>query len=106
VAITTFAFSNSYYLSIALLFCAGILNLAFYSSAQAIVQIQAPSHLRGRLVGLFSMSALGLRAFSGVTVGVSGALIGIHWSLGLSAIALFGVTVGLLAYATSPSIST
>jgi len=66
----------------------------------------APAHLRGRLVGLFSMSALGLRAFSGVTVGVSGALIGIHWSLGLSAIALFAVTVALLAYAVSPSVST
>ena len=75
------------------------MNLAFYSSAQTIVQIQAPSHLRGRLVGLFSMSALGLRAFSGVTVGVLGGLIGIHRSLALSAIALFAVTVILLLYA-------
>ena len=29
-----------------------------------------------------------MRAFSGVTVGLLGAVIGIHWSLGLSAAAL------------------
>jgi hypothetical protein len=100
VTIVAFAFSTNYYLSIVLLFLGGILNLAFYSSAQTIVQILAPAHLRGRFVGLFSMSALGLRAFSGVTVGVVGGLIGIHRSLGLSGIALFAVTVVLLAYAT------
>src|SRR5437899_363727 len=99
VAIAAFALSTNYYLSLVLLFFGGILNLAFYSSAQTIVQIQAPSHLRGRLVGLFSMSALGLRAFSGVTVGVLGGLIGIHRSLALSAVALFAVTVILLLYA-------
>ena len=100
-AIGVFALSRNYYLSLALLFFAGILNLAFYSSAQAIVQIMAPSHLRGRLVGLFSMSALGLRAFSGVTVGIVGSLIGIHWSLAFSAMGLLVVTATLLVYTTS-----
>src|SRR5262245_29991898 len=99
VTTAAFAVSTNYYVSLALLFVGGILNLAFYSSAQAIVQILAPSHLRGRLVGLFNMSALGLRAFSGVTVGVIGGVIGIHRSLAFSAIALFVVTFILLAYA-------
>jgi MFS family permease len=98
VLIAAFAFSKNYFLSMALLFCAGILNLAFYSAAQAIVQLLAPSHLRGRLIGLFSMSAFGLRAFSGVTVGVIGGLIGVHWSLALSAMALMAVTLALLAF--------
>jgi MFS family permease len=105
-AMAAFALSGNYYLSLALLFCAGMLNLAFYSSAQAIVQIMAPAHLRGRLVGLFSMSALGLRAFSGVTVGIMGAVVGIHWSLASSALALLVVTAGLLVYTVhaSPSV--
>jgi len=97
-AIGAFALSANYYWSIVLLFLAGILNLAFYSSAQAIVQMKAPSHLRGRLIGLFSMSALGLRAFSGVTVGLLGAVVGIHWSLAVSATALLAVTAVLLAF--------
>jgi MFS family permease len=93
-----FALSNNYYLSLALLFFAGIVNLAFFSSAQAIVQIKAPAHLRGRLVGLFGMSALGLRALSGVTVGLLGSVIGIHRSLAVSALALLLVTVTLLLF--------
>jgi MFS family permease len=87
-------------LSLVLLFCAGILNLAFYSSAQSIVQIRAPGHIRGRLIGLFSTSAFGLRAFSGITVGVAGSMIGIHWSLALSTTVLFAITLGLLVYAS------
>jgi len=98
VTITGFALSTNYYLSLVLLFFGGILHLAFYSAAQTIVQIEAPSHLRGRFVGLFGMSALGLRAFSGVTVGVVGGLIGIHRSLAVSAVVLFAFTVVLLAY--------
>ena len=79
-----------------MLFIAGALNLAFYSIAQTIVQLEAPMHLRGRLIGLFSMSAFGLRAFSGVTVGVIGGLIGVHWSLALSSLVLLAVTLGFV----------
>ena len=56
--------------------------------AQALVQINAPADIRGRVVGLFNMAGLGMRAFSGITVGLAGAAIGIHWSLGLSAAVL------------------
>ena len=98
VAVAAFAFSSSYLLSLALLFCAGVLNLTFYSTAQTIVQLLAPANLRGRLIGLFATSTFGLRAFSGVTVGVVGGMIGIHWSLALSAMALFTVTVALFAF--------
>ena len=56
--------------------------------AQALVQLNAPHDIRGRVVGLFNMAGLGMRAFSGITVGVLGAGIGIHWSLGLSAVVL------------------
>jgi hypothetical protein len=34
------------------------------------------------------MAGLGMRAFSGITVGLLGAAIGKHWSLGLSAAVL------------------
>jgi MFS family permease len=98
LVITAFALSYNYNLSLMLLFFAGLLNLAFYSMAQTIVQLLAPGHLRGRVIGLFSMASMGLRAFSGVTVGVVGGLIGVHWSLALSAMALLAVTLGLFAF--------
>src|SRR5258706_625774 len=78
------------------LFAAGFLELSFYSMAQTLVQINAPAPVRGRVVGLFSMSALGLRAFSGITVGLGGSLIGIHLSLALSAALLLAMILVML----------
>jgi len=99
LAIGGFALAGNYWLALSLLAMAGFLNLAFSAMAQTLVQVHAPEHLRGRVVGLFSMSSLGLRAFSGVTVGVLGAWIGIHWSLALSALLLMAATLLLLSYA-------
>jgi MFS family permease len=84
-AIAGFAVSTSYPLALALLFAAGFFELAFYAMAQTLVQLNAPPHLRGRLIGVFLMSSLGMRAFAGVTVGLGGSLIGVHWSLAVSA---------------------
>jgi len=93
-----FAAATNYHFAVVLMFVAGFLYLAYSSMAQALVQLEAPAHLRGRLIGLYQMSNNGLRAFSGITVGLLGALIGIHWSLALSAVLLLGVTVVLLAF--------
>ena len=63
--------------------------------AQALVQLNAPTDIRGKVVGLFNMAGLGMRAFSGITVGLFGAAIGIHWSLGQSAAGLMGLLLVL-----------
>jgi len=99
VVITGFALSHNYYLSLALLFVAGVLNLTFSSMGQTIVQLLSPPQLRGRLIGLFAMASMGLKAFSGLTVGVLGGLIGVHWSLAASAMVLLTVTLALFAFA-------
>jgi MFS family permease len=94
-----FAASSIYALSLVLLFATGFLELSFNAMAQTLVQIRAPAHIRGRVIGLYQMSSLGMRAFSGVTIGIVGSLIGIHWSLALSAMALLAAVTGLLAFA-------
>ncbi len=103
LVITGFAVTTAYAVALSLLFLAGLFNLAFLSMAQTLVQLLAPAHLRGRLIGLFAMSTLGLRAFSGVTVGVFGGVVGVHWSLALSAMVLLAVAIGLLAFAMRSS---
>jgi MFS family permease len=88
LSLLAFAAIKIYALAIALLFAAGFFELSFNTMAQALVQLNAPADIRGRVVGLFNMAGLGMRAFSGITVGLFGAAIGIHWSLGLSAAVL------------------
>jgi MFS family permease len=95
-----FALSESYVLSVVLLFTAGLLDLTFSSMAQTLIQLEAPAQIRGRVVGLYNTFGQGLRAFSGATIGAGGALIGIHWSLALCAMILFAAMSVLLALMT------
>jgi MFS family permease len=97
MALGSFAFAYSYPVALALLFVAGFFELSFSSMAQTLVQLNAPVAIRGRVIGLFNMSALGMRAFSGITVGVVGSLVGVHASLAVSAAALLFV-IGALFY--------
>ena len=94
-----FALTTSFPVAVVLLFVAGFLFLAYSSMAQTLVQMHAPPEIRGRVIGVYSMAALGLMTFSGMTIGLLGGVVGVHWSLGGSAIALMVVTL-LLAHMT------
>ncbi len=96
-ALTGFALASAYPLALALLFTAGFFELSFNTMAQTLVQLNAPPEMRGRVIGLFNMASLGLRTFSGITVGLIGSLIGVHWSLALAALVMLAVTGALLA---------
>jgi MFS family permease len=96
-ALVGFARANVYAIALILLFVAGFVELAFNSMAQALVQMNAPAEIRGRVIGVFSMSSMGLRTFSGLNVGLLGASLGIHNSLALSGAALFVLYAALFA---------
>ena len=76
-----FPFVHGYAAAVTVLVLAGVFNIAY----------------AGRVVGLFNTSMLGLRAGSGVTVGVLGAVIGVELSLTLSAVVVVAIALGLLA---------
>lgn len=96
-ALTGFALIKIYPVALLLLFIAGFLELSFSAMTQTLVQLNAPPEMRGRVIGLFNMSALGLRAFSGIFVGLAGSMVGIHASLAASAIVLLVVMLVILA---------
>jgi MFS family permease len=100
-----FVMTNSYLLAVLLLVVGGIANLAAMSIGQTVVQLMAPPDKRGRIVGLYSMAANGLRFGSGITVGFLGGFIGVHWSLGLSSAILCvgALVVALYAQITRPN---
>ena len=104
-ALAGFALSPLYVLALALLFVAGFAELSFNSMAQTLVQLNAPVEIRGRVIGLFTMSALGLRTFSGVSVGLLGSVVGIHAALAASAsaLAILGLAMLLLGSRRSGS---
>jgi MFS family permease len=93
VTVLFFAFTGNYVVALIMLLISGVANLASMSIGQTVVQLLAPAKDRGRVVGLYGMSSNGLRAGSGFTVGLLGAVVGIHWSLGLSAAALCAGTL-------------
>jgi len=95
LALAGFATTRTYPLALVLLLLAGFFELSFSSMAQTLVQMNAPDASRGRVLGLYNMASMGLRAFSGVTVGLAGSVISIHRSLPLAA-ALLIATICLL----------
>jgi MFS family permease len=97
-----FAATGNYPLAVLLLIVGGAANLASMSISQTVVQLRAPAADRGRVIGLYGVSANGLRAGSGFTVGLLGAAVGVHWSLGASAAALCAGTVVAAVHALRP----
>jgi sugar phosphate permease len=97
VTMALFAMAGSYPLAISLLVLAGLFNVAYTSMAQTLVQVLAPPRLRGRIVGLFNTAMMGLRAGSGVTIGVLGAAIDVHRSLAINAVVVALIALALLA---------
>jgi MFS family permease len=97
-ALIAFSSVSSYPLALSLLFIVGFTELSFFAMAQTLVQLRSPAEIRGRVIGLFNMSSLGMRTFSGITIGVAGGVIGVHWSLALSAMTVLGVVVLLFFY--------
>ena len=95
LALAGFATTRTYPLALVLLLLAGFFELSFSSMAQTLVQTNAPDASRGRVLGLYNMASMGLRAFSGVTVGLAGSAISIHRSLPVAA-ALLIATIGAL----------
>jgi MFS family permease len=94
-----FAVVGSFPVAVAMLLVGGVANLASMSISQTVVQLLAPPAERGRVIGVYGMSANGLRAGSGFTVGLFGSAVGLHWSLALSAGALCVGTAAAAVYA-------
>jgi MFS family permease len=96
IALAGFALTDLYALALALLFVAGFVELSFSAMAQTLVQLSAPAAMRGRVIGLYTTASLGLRSFSGISVGLVGGVVGIHISLGLSAALMLATACVLL----------
>lgn len=92
-----FAFSQSYALSVVVLVIAGVSSIASGSISQTVVQLEAPPERRGRFLGAYGMTSMGLRVGSGVVIGVLGVAVGAPLAVGIGAALLAVVSLALLA---------
>ena len=104
-SVIAFAAAPNYVLALIALFVVGALSISFTSMSQALVQMEAPEANRGAIIGLFNTSINGMRVGSGLTVGFVGAIVGVHWSLGLAAAILLASMLWLLTYVKGARVS-
>ncbi|HEY3302206.1 MAG TPA: MFS transporter [Candidatus Binatia bacterium] len=90
-----FAFSHSFVFSLVLLALVGFCFIAFRASANTAIQSETPPRLLGRVLSLFFMDR-GLWSLGGLLIGSAASVIGIAWTLGVSAAVCALAAGGLL----------
>ncbi|MBX3195436.1 MAG: MFS transporter [Microbacteriaceae bacterium] len=95
--IAVFAFSRDFPLSLAALLVAGFATITSGSISQTLVQLESPPDRRGRFLGAYGMTSMGLRVGSGVLIGGVAVFVGPAIAVGIAAVLLAGVAAALLA---------
>jgi MFS family permease len=81
IAIAAFAFSHVLWLSLALLFVAGLGMMAQIASSNTILQTIVDDDKRGRVMSLFTMSFMGMAPFGSLLAGALADRIGVTYTL-------------------------
>lgn len=82
----------------------GLFTLAGWAMAlngilgNTMLQTEAPDHLRGRVMGVYSFLVLGLAPFGSLQAGFVAEHLGVRWSIGLGALVCLLVAAGVACY--------
>ncbi len=102
LSLLIFSFSLSYALSLFCMLMVGASNVAFSTSSNAVLQTQCPQNLRGRIMGIYTMTSLGTNVFGSLIMGSLGQALGAPLGLGISA--FMAIAMAIAAFAISPSL--
>jgi MFS family permease len=100
LSIVVFALSGSFAVALPALVVAGVASIVSASTSQSIVQLEAPDDQRGRFVGVYGTTSMGLRIVSGLLVGGIAGGLGVQLGVAIPAVALALVSITLLAVTT------
>nr|WP_280712904.1 MFS transporter [Brevibacterium marinum] len=94
-----FAFTSHLWLAIVVLVIAGVSKITAESTEMAIIQLEAPQEIRGRVIGSYATFGPGMQTFSGVTVGVLGTIATIPQAvtIGGAVLAIGAIAIGAYA---------
>lgn len=95
-SLIVFALSTTLVLSVIMLVITGAATLIAMTTSQTVVQIEAPVDQRGRFLGAYSMTSMGLRLGSGIIIGVVASVVGPAAAIGIDAAALLVVALIVL----------
>jgi len=96
VLVAAFGMLRSFPLALLLLVAMGTMQTMAMASANALVQLTAPPHARGRVMGFYSMVAFGGFALGSLPVGAAGDAIGIGAALSVGGVILILFALALL----------
>ena len=85
----------------AILVFVGYGSISFNSLAKTVLQLSAPSAMRGRVMALWSVAWLGSTPVGGALVGWVGQELGARWSLLIGGVPT--LICGIAAYPSSPA---
>src|SRR4029077_18644369 len=77
VAFTLFGMSTSYLLSMVLMFFVGVGMIIMAASANTLIQLTVPDHLRGRVMAVFTTVCAGSTPIGGLATGALASAYGI-----------------------------
>jgi MFS family permease len=97
LALVGFAFSRSYYLSLALLIVVGLGQSGLIAVATAVLQDYSQDQYRGRVMSIF-MTQLGLMGFAGFGAALLTEVMGVQQVIGTFAMVLAVLSLLTLAF--------
>ncbi|SDS50603.1 Transmembrane secretion effector [Brevibacterium sandarakinum] len=101
-----FAFTSHLWLALSVLVLAGVCKITAESTEMAIIQLEAPTEIRGRVIGSYATFGPGMQTFSGVTVGVLGTIATIPQAVTIGGTVLAIGAIGIGAYVVTGRRST
>lgn len=102
LALLVFALSQSFWLSMAVLFGVGILFILQNALANTLVQLASPDRLRGRVMSVYSLVFQGMQGAGRMQAGVTETFMGAPFAVALGAIA--SLAYGVLVFFRWPQI--
>jgi len=97
-ALLGFALARSLPLSLMFLVAAGGAQILFSNLANALVQAESADELRGRVMGIYSLTFMGLMPLGGLLAGVVAQTVGEPLTVGLAAVISLGLALAVWVF--------
>ncbi|MFA4874383.1 MAG: MFS transporter [bacterium] len=102
IALIVFAIAGSIYPAMALLAIMGLCFTISFSSMATLIQREAPDHMRGRMMGLYTMAYMGIGPIGYLLAGFSARMIGAQPTVAISGLICLVASAWIVARMPRP----